>query len=213
MRYLLTCIYLGLAVKLSAQNFQQPIDTSPNSYEVLTGLRSTYIHRGIELSDVTFETQFNGLFAYDESRDLEYSAWYAGETNSGEFEEIGISLNYLEQVGRWGYFVGAQLRLIDNHPFVESGVELDVGVIYDINRDHNLGAKVSYDTGADGWYGALEYKGFKDVNAKSYFAWEAGVSFAFDLNETVSLSPFVGVSFLSDESDQVFGGLSFEVSF
>lgn len=200
-------------------------------FEVIAGLRSSYIHRGIKLADTTQDIQFNGALAYDDDRGIDYGIWYTGESNTGEFVESGVTMRYLEKFAQWTSFVGFQYRNIDGS-FVNSGFELDAGVKFDFNADNALNFLISYDTSAEGWYSALEYKGYTDLDENSFLSYSVGVSFvshyhgrdgfndvngrlsySYNVNEAFSISPYMVYVYTSERGGDVYGGVWFEFSF
>lgn len=203
----------------------------PLHFEVIAGIRSSYVHRGIKLANTTQDFQFNGALAYGDARGIDYGMWYSGETNTGQFTESGVTMRYLEKMNQWTSFVGLQYRDIKNS-FVSSGFELDAGVNFDLNADNALKFLISYDTSANGWYSVLEYKGFADLDEDSFFSYSVGVScvngyyggdgfndvngrlsYTYNVNDAFSISPYLGYVYTSERNGDIFGGVWFEFSF
>jgi len=231
MKQILSSMLVLAPMSSVAVDFHIPVDETELSYETVTNLRSSYIHRGIELAETTLDFQFNGFLSYGEGRFLEYGAWYATEADSGVFTELGLSTRYLEKILDWSYFVGAQYKSVSNSDIIDSGFELDVGVIYEINNDQEVSLIISYDTAAKGWYSSVDYTYFKDIDTKSYISFKAGLSlteqyyessgfndvhakvaYTYNLTDLISVSPYISTSITSDQA-RFFGGVGFEVSF
>ena len=210
----------------------------PLGYEAVTGVRSDYIYRGRELGGNTLDFQFHGYFSYADDKHLEYGAWYAAEIGDGNYQESGIMMHYIEDVDHWSFGVGFNYRDISQDIY-KSGFELNASVSYHFNADQILLSELSYDTGAEGWYGKVQYNHYQKVNADSFLNLQVGislssgyyeaqafedqlndgfndlfakVSYTYNLTKQVSISPFIGTSVQKNDAT-LYGGLWFETSF
>ncbi len=102
------------------------------------------------------------------------------------------------------------------------------------NRDWRVGGIVEFDTGADGWYGAVEAGWSRPTGRDSFLRAHAGASavsdfygrsgmndlyarlaWTYGFNRSVAITPFVGTSITLDSaaSTRLYAGLWFEVNF
>lgn len=209
----------------------QPKEDIPLGYEIVTGFRSSFIHRGENLADDLVDFQLNGFFSYKEDKHLEYGIYLAGALGDDDFGESSISFNYSEEYGSWTYAAGANLRYFELNDDDTFTAELNFSTTHHFNRDHQLTGLVSYDTDEAGFYGSITYKGFTDLNSSSFLSYQLGVSAAYDyygtdgfrdtfgrisytknITKQVSVSPFAGFSITRDD-EEFLGGLWVETSF
>lgn len=207
-------------------------------FEGATGIRSSYLYRGRELTDVSFEFQIHGHFSYTDKKHLEYGLWHLGELGDEDYQESGLLLNYFEQHGDWTFGVDAKFRLID-HDIYDSGVELNFNTAYNLDQDNIFSSEISFDTGPSGFYAKLQYDRYKDLSDRSFLHLQVGLSISHDyyeeeslgddlgngfndffakltythnLTQQVSLSPFLSTSIQESEAS-LQGGIWFETSF
>lgn len=210
----------------------------PVGLEAVTGLRTEYVHRGFKLAQQTLDFQLEGEVTLDDNLYLGYGAWYAGETGDGNFSETGAKLSLTQIFNAWQWKNSITYRELRNSTF-DSGIDLQSKVTYFLaesaNNSHAISALASYDSGADGIYGAVEYSYYQALDRSSYISFNLGVSathdyygrnggndvysklsYTYNATKQVSLTPFIGTSLQLDDkngSDHLFGGLWFEVSF
>ena len=237
---ILTCLSATLSISsLSAESEDFNADM-PLGFESVTGFRSDYIHRGFELGESIFDFQVSGEAMIRDNVSIGYSAWYATETSSGDFSETGFKLSTTTDLGNSQWSNSLTYRSLSNSA-LESGVDFTtkysrlLATGTDDNSSHTISFIGSYDTGAQGWYGAVEYGHYKPLDKNSYLSFKTGVSltenyydrsgfndlyarisYTYHLTKQVSISPFLGTSLQLDTnngSDHLYGGLWFEVSF
>ena len=147
-------------------------------------------------------------------------------------------MHYVEDRDHWSYGIGFRYREISDAVY-KSGFELNASIDYHFNSDQILKSELSYDTGANGWYGKVQYDHYYKVNSDSFLGLQVGASFSsgyyeaealngvaedgfndvfaklsytYNLTPQISFTPFLGASV--QKSDTAFyGGLWFETSF
>ena len=231
-------VLVTLGVFSSSEVAAELEEEIPLGLEAVTGMRSEYIHRGFKLSQQVLDFQLEGEVALADDKFLGYGAWYATATGDGDFSETGVKLNYTQDAGDWHYYLSLNYRSQHNSIF-DSGLDFTAKLSYFFSESerhsHQLSLLASYDTGAEGYYAALEYVNYTAMGDNAYFSFKTGVSavseyytrdgandvygrlsYTYNVTQQVSISPFVGFSYQLDDqngSDSAFGGLWFEVSF
>jgi hypothetical protein len=200
--------------------------------EAVTGYRSEYIFRGIKLADNALDFQLQAEIALSNHWILNLGTWYAA--GSDKFTETAefVELRYENKEFATGItLTGRQPK----HSLLASGADVSPFFTWHATKDINLTAGFAYDTGAKGWYEYLEAEWTRPVTDSSFFSILAGAStvqnyynrnggndayarleYTYNINRTVSLTPFVGtsVSLASRPgTDYLFGGVWFAVNF
>jgi len=189
----------------------------PLGIEGVTGLRSNYFYRGFDLADTTLDFQVETEVAVEDDLFINVGAWYAAE-GEGDFNQASVSVGVTKE---WDEF--SLSLLATYHDF--SGTLFESGF--------DLGGELR----AEAWYVELEAGYYQKIDDDSFVVLSAGmsavddyygreglndlysrVSYTRNLNDFVSLTPFIGVSIAADGSDPLTddafeAGLWFEVSF
>lgn len=210
----------------------------PLGLEAVTGFRSEYVHRGVTLAQRTMDFQLEGELTLSKDLYLGFGAWYATELSQSEFSELGTRLSLVKDFEKFQWRGAIKYRDYSDDSAAVSGFELDSKLQYFLPSSdalsQNLSVLASYDTGADGWYGALEYNLYPVLSEDAYLAFKFGVSAVedyygrsgfndfyarfsgtYNINKFISVTPFVGTSiqFDSKHRDSVYAGIWFETSF
>lgn len=207
----------------------------PYGIEALTSYRSEYIYRGFELSNDTIDFQLSSRISLENDYSINTASWYNSALDDGDFNEFGFYADIRKDIGDMTYSLGATYRDYDD-TFFNDGFDIFGSATWHVNKCVDLGASVSYDTGADGWYGELFSSYYYRINDSSFLTLRGGVSavddyygregfndvfaklaYTYDINQTVSVSPYIATSILLDDdelgNDSFFGGVYFAVSF
>ena len=187
-----------------------------------------------------FDFQLEGEIALADDKFLGYGAWFATGAGSEDFSETGVKLTYTQDINSWQYYASLIYKEQNNSLF-DSGLEGLASLRYYFaeseQSSHSISAILSYDNGAEGFYGAIEYNNYIALNKDSYISLKTGISaasdyyerdglndlyarlsYTYNLTKQVSLTPYIGTSIQLDgdneeNSNFLFGGLWFEVSF
>lgn len=207
----------------------------PYGIEALAQYRSDYRYRGFSLADNTIDLQLSSLYAFSDTVDLSTATWYGTATGSGQFSEFGLMAELSKQFGQFNLGTSATYRGQSYSP-LKSGLNLEARAHWGINDQLDISIKGAYDTGAEGWYSDLSGNYFIPMNDDSYFDISLGCSavnsyydrdglndlftkftYTYNINQSISVSPYLGTSTLLDSADQgkdsLHGGLYFAVSF
>lgn len=208
----------------------------PFGIEAVTGYRSEYVYRGFKLAHHTFDFQLETEISLGDSLFLNAGGWYATETGSGDFSEAAGFADLRREWGAWALGLALSYHNFTDELF-DDGFDTGAFVTWAPNDDFSLTTGAWYDHGNDGWYGKLEGGWSRPLDASSFIAVLAGVSWLDDyhrrtgwndvyarlswtyaVSERVSLTPFVGTSLAlgsgpHDGSDCLYAGLWFEVNF
>ena len=88
----------------------------PIGIEWLSGLRSEYLHRGIQNAGSLTELQLQSSYSLSQDESVELSLWQLGGRESS-FAEYGVELGYAQSLGRYSMTPSVRYREI------EEGVE------------------------------------------------------------------------------------------
>lgn len=205
----------------------------PIGIEAVTGVRTNYVYRGFNLGDVIMDFQLEAEVVLQENLTLNAGGWFASEvgddfTEGAAFADLRYDLNERFTAG-----VNASYHSY-NHTFFENGVDAGGFLTWYLTDDWDVTVNAHRDFAADGWYGSVESGWSYRLSDAAYLAISGGVSavdhyygrsglndiygrasLTYNLNRTISLTPFVGWSYEIDDGDgdELFGGLWFEVSF
>jgi len=230
MKRLLPLIFL---LPASAHDVEDSSDDLIYGIEVLTGYRSEYVDRGFKLADGLLEVQLGAEIALSNEWLIDFGGWFGTETGSGSFDQATAFFGVRYEADDWQTGLDLAYNSYSDLLF-EDGVR--VGPYFDwfFGDDWRVGTAVDYDSGAGGWYGKLEAEWSKPTGENSYvsvlgglsatsdFYGESGgndgfarLSWTYQVNRHVALTPFVGTSLTIDSgrSDRIFGGLWFAVNF
>lgn len=205
-------------------------DTNILGFEAVTGFRTHYLNKGALLSKNAIDFQLHGSYSNAENERFEYGTWYLAGSGEDRFTETGVLLHFTESLGDFDYTVGGNYRLFDYHT-VESELELNAGVTYFGAKDHYFSSTLYYETEIKQFFLDFKYSGFYNINKNSYLNWEVSLGFSdnyygeaglvetkgrlsytYNLTKQVSITPYVGCFFTSDE-EQIDSGIWFETSF
>lgn len=217
-------------------------DEIPLGVEAVTGIRSEYVYRGFQLSeDSVLDFQAEAEIALNKHTFLNVGGWYATDTGDGDFEEAaGFAKLRFQKSDKLTIGLSATYRSLD-HPVFEDGADLGVFGTWSFCRDFSLTAGAYYDTGAEAWYAHAETNWSHVLSDKAYISLKTGVSYVNDyygrdglndiytrlsltyhISENVSVTPFIGASWLIEDDstvaginndDNAYGGLWFIVRF
>ncbi|MDA0766057.1 MAG: hypothetical protein O3A87_11140 [Verrucomicrobia bacterium] len=207
----------------------------PLGLEAVTGLRSGYVYRGVELADTLLDFQLEAEIALGDQFTLNTGAWFASESGAG-FSEFAAFLDARMDVSDL-LTLGTSVTYHDfNKALLRDGVDVGLFATLYATEDLDFTFGAYRDFGNESWYAKAEAGWSHRLGEDSYLGLTGGVSWVNDLigrngmndfygrasvtyniNSAVSLTPFVGWSKLFDSNDtagdEVFGGLWFEVIF
>jgi len=207
----------------------------PLGVEAVTGLRSNYFYRGFDLADTVLDFQVETEVAIKEDWFLNVGGWYASE-GGGDFRQASIFAGVTREWDELSLTLLATYHDFDGSVF-DSGFDLGVEGRWYATEQLDVKAGVYRDLAASAWYAKVETGYYQKIDDDSYVVLNGGlslvddyygrdglndffgrVSYTRNLNDHVSVTPFVGVSIAADGSDpltdDVFeGGIWFEVSF
>lgn len=207
----------------------------PYGVEALTSYRSEYTYRGFQLADETLDFQLSSQVALDDSTSINLAAWYGTGLSNSDFSELGLFADIRKNSGQFTYALSGTYRDY-SQTFFESGVDIAASVTWHVSDSWDLGIVAAYDTGAEGWYTELNSSYYYRISDNSYVTLKGGVSgvsdyysrdglndlfakfsYTYNINKSVSISPYIASSVLLDSDDagqdSFFGGVYFAVSF
>ena len=224
----LLCLSLLFPLSLQA-------DDIPYGVEAVTGLRSSYIYRGFKLADTTLDFQLQSEVTLAKDNYLSFGAWHAAESD-GNFSTTELFLDLNRDLD--DLTIGATLSYHNfNHSFFQSGLDFGIYANLLISDDWAWRTALNYDFGADGFYMNTELNWSHPVSDDAFVSILGGASAVSDnygrdglndlylrialtygISERVSLTPFVGGSFVIDDDtafsdDEAYAGFWFEVTF
>lgn len=207
----------------------------PYGVEALTSYRSEYTYRGFQLADDTLDFQLSTQVALDDSTSINLAAWYGTGISQSDFSELGLFADIRRNVDQFTYALSGTYRNYSD-TFFDDGVDIAASVTWHVSDCWELGVVAAYDTGAEGWYTELNSAYYYRINDASYLTIKGGVSavsdyydrdglndlfakvsYTYNINQSVSISPYIASSVLLDSddagNDSFFGGVYFAVSF
>lgn len=210
-------------------------DDIPYGIEFLTQYSSEYNYRGFILAQDTIDVQLSTHYAFGKSTYINGAAWFGSAVGDGDFTEAGFLADLRKDIDQWTLSLSGTYRSYSN-TFFENGVNIETVAYYQWNSMFQSSAHIAYDTGAEGWYGSLETGYYHRINDDSFFLFDVGVSavenyysrdgfndvfgkltYTYNINQSVSLSPYIGTSVLLDDketgSDSLYGGIYLAVTF
>lgn len=206
----------------------------PLGIEAVTGIRSSYVHRGFELADSSLDFQLEAEVSLSDKSSVHLGFSHLAESD-GDFSETSAYLEFTHTLNQ-NFSVGTSLTYRDRDESVlESGFDLGFFTSYSLNDDWKWRTELNFDFGESGIYLASELEWSYIVSEKSFLAIEGGVSvvsdyfnrdgfndlyakitYTYALSDQVALSPFLGTSIQLDDQDAddtAYAGLWFEVIF
>lgn len=226
---------LGGILFVIAPALQAEIDSEiPLGIEAVTGLRSSYVHRGFELADTSLDFQMQAEVTLSNETSVHLGLSHLAESD-GDFSETTAYAELAHALNK-DLLVGTSLTYRDrNASLLSSGLDLGFFTSYALNDDWRWRNELNFDFGESGLYFASELEWSQVVSDKSFVTIEGGVSYVSDylerdgfndfyarvtytfaISDRVSITPFFGTSLQLDdhESDDVaYGGFWFEVIF
>lgn len=209
-------------------------DSLPLGIEVVTGIRSDYVHRGFQLSGSLIDIQAEAEISLSDHLLLNVGAFYGSATGSARFTETAVFFDLRHEADKWTAAFATTWRDYRDS-FFSDGFDLSPSLTWHLTDDWDLAATAAYDTGDGGWYGSLDTTWSTPTGADSFFSttigtsWTDGyygsngwhdvharVSWTYAINRSVSVTPFLGTSVPArsgPEKGRLFGGLWFEVNF
>ena len=231
-------LLLGLSsCQLIAANPSEssPLKDIPYGLEFLTQYKSEYNYRGFILAQDTIDIQFGGNYAFDDTTSLNAASWFATEAGSGDFTEAGLLVDLQKEIDQWTLSLSGTYHSFTN-TFLESGTNIEAAAYYQWNGPIESSGRIAYDTGAEGWFSALSSSYYQRINDQSYLLVDFGISYVshyygregfndaygkisytYNINQSLSISPYIGTSLLLDNKDtgrdSLYGGIYLAVSF
>lgn len=208
----------------------------PIGIEAVTGIRSGYVYRGVELADTLLDFQLESEITLADGLFLNVGGWVASESGGGDFSETAAFLDLRHDL-RDAVTLGASLTWHDyDNALLRDGVDTGIFATWYPGGDLDLTFGLYRDFGNEAWYAKTEAGWSKRLGDDSWLGLTGGVSwvdgfagrsglndfygrasFTYTVNGSVSLTPFLGWSLLLDDGDtagdEVYGGLWFEVVF
>jgi hypothetical protein len=226
---------LGGILFATAPLLQAEIDSEiPLGIEAVTGLRSSYVHRGFELADTSLDFQMEAEVTLSDETWINLGLAHLAESD-GDFSETTA---YFEMTHEWTkkFTTGASLAYRNrNASLLDSGFDLGFFTSYAISNDWKWHNEINFDFGESGIHLATEIEWSHVVSDKSFVTVEGGLSvvsdyldrngfndlyariaFTYAISDRVALTPFFGTSLqLTDHTgdDVAYGGFWFEVIF
>lgn len=206
----------------------------PLGIEAVTGYRTEYVHRGFKLADDVFDFQLQSEVVLSDNWSINFGGWYATGTNkNSDFSETAGFVDF--RYDQKAYSAGIALGFRDfTDTLFRDAVEVGPYYSWHMSEDVDVTFALTYDSGAQAWYGKTEIAWSKALSDKSFISTLAGISivddyydrdglndafgrisYTYKVAQNVSLTPFLGTSLGLDESDEstLFGGVWFEVTF
>ncbi|MFT6179902.1 MAG: hypothetical protein ACI9NQ_001018 [Paracoccaceae bacterium] len=230
-----TLARLGGILFVITSALQAEVDTEiPLGIEAVTGLRTSYVHRGFELADTSLDFQMQAEVTLSNETSVHLGFSHLAESN-GDFSETSAYVELTHNLSK-DLLAGTSLTYRDrNASLLSSGLDLGVFTSYALNHDWRWRNELNFDFGENGLYFASEVEWSHLISDRSFVTIEGGMSFVanylernglndfyarvsytFTISDRVAITPFFGTSLQLDdhESDDVaYGGFWFEVIF
>jgi len=210
----------------------------PLGIEAVTGFRSEYVYRGFQHAQQVLDFQLEGEVTLKDGYYLGYGAWYGTGTGSDDFSETGLKISLTYDIDEWQWYNSIKYRDLNESEF-DSGVEFTSQLTYFLSESakhsREISGIVSYDSGAEGLYGAVEFVTYQAVSDDAFITFKTGasftddyyqtsgandiysrISFTYNISKQVSVTPFAfgSLNLANDgRSDYIGAGLWFEMSF
>ena len=183
----------------------------PVGIEWLSGLRSEYLHRGIQNTGSLTELQLQSSYSLSQDESVELSLWQLGGRESS-FAEYGAELGYTLSAGRSTITPLVRYReIVDG--LETSTAELGVVMSYDWNDDFSTSFEVSYQEAEAAMMASLSAEYSYVLTEDSYLVGQLalhsaddyhGLSGLYDvtvtlryvhhLNDSLTVTPFAQIS-------------------
>jgi hypothetical protein len=205
----------------------------PWGLEAVTGARTGYAYRGFDLAGPLFDFQLEGELVLREDLSLNAGGWLATEI-SDDFTEGAAFIDIRYDLGeRFAAGASTTYRGFD-HSFFKDGFDVGAFLTWFVGEEWDITTGAYRDFGADAWYANIESGWSYRLSDDAYFGLSGGVSavdsyygrsglndfygrasVTYNINSTISLTPFLGWSFEIEKADgdEILGGLWFEISF
>lgn len=230
-----TLIVSMLTLQAEESHRSMALDDIPYGIEAVAQYRSEYNYRGFILAQDSIDLQLGAQYAFDNTTYIDAALWFGSEIGKGDFTGTGTMAELSKELGDFTLSLGATYRSYSSS-FFEDGVSAELGASYQLSQNCNLSALATYDTGAEGWYSNIQLAYYHRINDDSYLNLSGGLSavddfyqrrglndsfakcsYTYNINQSVSVSPYIGTSILLDSddtgSDSLHGGVYFAVSF
>lgn len=219
------CISIALVMPVIAEDI-------PYGVELVTGLRTGYHQKGIELADDLIDLQLQSNITLSESSSLNIALWQGAEV-SGDFQELGAVVGLTRSYDTFS-FSGEVSYLGYESSIVSSGVEVSLGADYELKENIYLYGSLGYHSGAESFIAQGGVSGSHRLTddsfieakaelnlANSYFSREgiydltSRVSYTYNVSSFLSATPFLSSSIpLDGEADfDLSAGMWLEVFF
>ncbi len=229
----LPAVPLPLTCLLSVNAAAQVAEEIPLGIEAVTGVRSSYVFRGIELAQASLDFQFEARVTLSEIDSLNIGAYHLAESDGDFSETAGYfewSREHSERLS-WGASATYRDR---NESLLDSGLDLGLFTTFRINADWSWRNEINYDFGAEGFYYNTEIQWSTPLSDEAFLAVDTGLGFAssyadrdginelhtrisltYAISKQVAVSPFIGASIVlaHEGEDEAFGGFWFQVIF
>jgi hypothetical protein len=202
----------------------------PFGIETVTGLRSSYVYRGVQLAEETLEAQIETKIALGKDYSVPLAAWTLAET-SGNFSNTAISVGLQRDWQDFQLTGFLDYQSFENSLF-EDGFDLGLQGKWFPGEYWDFGLEARYNFGAEGRYYAFE-SGYSHPFGDDFYLTAVGglsavsnyygssgfndfygrLSATYNVNSFLSLTPFVGFSLADDLGEEAFVGLWLAVSF
>jgi hypothetical protein len=234
-KFSIVALNLTGLLSLTAAGQAGAMDDIPYGVEAVAQYRSEYSYRGFILAKDSIDLQLGAQYAFNDTTYLNSAVWFGSEIGDGDFTEGGLRADLLKDFGAMTYSLSGAYRSYTN-TFFEDGTNIEAAAIYHFNKLIDFSGRIAYDTGAEGWYADLQTNYYHRINDGSYFNLSGGISavdkyylrdglndvfaklsYTYNINQSVSISPYAGTSVLLDKddigSDSLYAGIYFSVSF
>ena len=132
MKHLATAL---LAASFAASPLSADLeDDIPLGIEAVTGIRSDYIYRGINLAEVAMDFQLETEIILDDTLALSTGGWFATEV-SDNFTEGGVFLDLSYSLPKDITVGGSTSYHIYEHSFLKNGFELGIFLAWHADRN------------------------------------------------------------------------------
>lgn len=231
MRAFLSLLFLGSTLAIAEIE-----DEIPLGIEAVTGIRSTYAYRGAKLADTLVDFQLEAEIVSGKGLVMNAGGWFSSESGGPGFSEFAAFLDVRLDINDL-LTIGASTTYHDfDKAILRDGIDTGIFATFYATEDIDFTFGAYHDFGNDAWYVNSEASWSPRLGDDAYFGLMGGISWVdgfigrsgmndfygrasltYNINNAVSLTPFVGWSMLMDSSDpgddEIFGGLWFEVIF
>jgi len=203
-----------LAAPLGAQDI-------PYGIEFVTGIRTGYLHRGVELAQDLTDVQLQANVTLSQTQSVDISLWHGAEI-SGDFAEFGALLAGTQEFVDFSLTVELSYTHYEQSP-LDSGVELAVGVDVPLGQHVSSFAQLSYHQAEASIFGQLGAIATHRLSDDSYLTLLGEVNFASDylrrsglydlstrlsythnVNSSLSITPYAALALALDEAPSTF---------